>query len=91
MPVFAGNPSGSTTTTQNEREGFKMACTVPIRNYNLTDEQKKKMAQVMAEHHKTGCTEASEAKFVQQVKEILTPDQFAKFQKAYESGPKMKM
>jgi len=45
----------------------------------------------MAEHHKTGCTEQSEAKFVEQVKGILTPEQFAKFKEAYESGPKMKM
>ena len=68
-----------------------MACTVPVRTFNLTDEQRKKMAAVMAEHHKEGCTEASEAKFVEQVKGILTPDQFSKFKKSYEAGPKMKM
>ena len=91
MPVFAQNSSDSTATRQKESEGFRMACTVPVRNFNLTDEQKKKMAEVMAEHHKTGCTEQSEAKFVEQVKGILTPEQFAKFKEAYESGPKMKM
>ena len=33
----------------------------------------------MTEHHKAGCTEATEAKFMKDAKGILTPEQFAKF------------
>ncbi len=68
-----------------------MACTVPFRGLDLSDEQRKKMSAVVAEHHKVGCTEASEAKFLQEAKKTLTPEQYAKFQASYERGPKMKM
>jgi Spy/CpxP family protein refolding chaperone len=91
LPAFAGNPNDSAVASQDEGQAFRMACTVPVRKFDLNDEQKKKMAEIMAEHHKVGCTPASEAKFVEQVKGILTPDQFAKFKKSYEAGPKMKM
>jgi hypothetical protein len=37
------------------------------------------METAMTEHHKTGCTDASEAKFMKDVEGILTPEQFAKF------------
>ena len=33
----------------------------------------------MAEHHKTGCNEDSEAKFMDEAKKILNDEQFAKF------------
>jgi len=42
-------------------------------------DQKTKMETAMAEHHKTGCTDASEAKFMKDVQGILNPEQFAKF------------
>jgi Spy/CpxP family protein refolding chaperone len=57
----------------------KMACTASFANLNLTADQKTKMETAMTEHHKTGCTDASEAKFMKDAEGILTPEQFAKF------------
>src|SRR5262245_49197488 len=57
----------------------KMACMASFASLNLTADQKTKMETAMTEHHKTGCTEASEAKFMKDVEGILTPEQFAKF------------
>ena len=68
-----------------------MACTVPTLPLQLTEEQRQKWATAMSEHHRTGCTVASEAKLLASAKEILTPEQFQKFKEKYESGPKMKM
>ena len=47
---------------------------------NLTPEQKTKMDAVMSEHAKAGCSEASEAKYMQEAKGILTKEQYAKFE-----------
>ena len=58
----------------------KMACEVSLASLNLTPEQKTKMDAAMAEHAKAGCTEASEAKYTEQAKSILTKDQFTKFE-----------
>ena len=58
----------------------KMACTISLADLNLTPEQRTKMDAVMTEHMKTGCTEASEAKYMQEAKAILTPEQYAKFE-----------
>jgi len=33
----------------------------------------------MEEHHKAGCSEASETKYMQEAKSILTKEQFATF------------
>jgi hypothetical protein len=33
----------------------------------------------MEEHHKAGCSEASEANYMKEVEGILTPEQYAKF------------
>jgi len=57
----------------------KMACAVSMADLNLTPEQKTKMDALMAEHHKEGCSKASEARYMDQAKAILNPDQFAKF------------
>ena len=38
-----------------------------------------KMDAAIEEHHKAGCTEASEAKYMQAAKSILTKEQYAKF------------
>jgi Spy/CpxP family protein refolding chaperone len=67
----------------------KMACMASFATLNLTADQKTKMETLMTEHHKAGCTEASEAKFMKDVEGILTPDQFAKF-KAECKGEKEK-
>ena len=56
-----------------------MACTASFASLNLTADQKTKMETAMAEHHKAGCTEATEAKFMKDVEGILTPQQYAKF------------
>ena len=57
----------------------KMACTVSLASLNLTADQKTKMETAMTEHHKAGCTDATEAKYMKEVEGILTPEQFAKF------------
>jgi Spy/CpxP family protein refolding chaperone len=56
-----------------------MACQASMASLNLTAEQKTKMDAAMAEHHKAGCNEATEAKFMQEAEGILTADQYAKF------------
>jgi Spy/CpxP family protein refolding chaperone len=67
----------------------KAACHVSMANLNLTAEQKAKMDKAMDEHHKAGCNEASEAKFMTAAEGILTKEQFATF-KAEAKGGKAK-
>ena len=74
--MFAGSHSECTKQAANTG---KMACEVSLASLNLTPEQKTKMDAAMAEHHKAGCNEASEAKFMKDAEGILTADQFAKF------------
>ena len=74
--MFGGEHGDCTRKAGNEG---KMACMVSFANLNLTADQKTKMQAAMAEHHKAGCTDASETKFMKDVQGILTPDQFAKF------------
>jgi hypothetical protein len=42
----------------------------------------------MEEHHKAGCSEASEEKYMQQAKTILTQEQYAKFKAECKKGEK---
>jgi len=44
----------------------------------------------MEEHHKAGCSEASEAKYKQEAKGILTKEQYAKFKAECKKGEKEK-
>ena len=74
--MFAGEHGDCARKAGNEA---KMACMASFASLNLTADQKTKMEAAMTEHHKTGCTDASEAKFVKEMEAILTPDQFAKF------------
>jgi Spy/CpxP family protein refolding chaperone len=74
--MFAGEHGNCTKQVGNE----KMACEVSLASLNLTADQKTKMQTAMEEHHKTGCNEASEAKYMQTAKSILTPEQYAKFE-----------
>ena len=83
---FAGNKGDC---TRQAADKGKMACEVSLANLNLTADQKTKMDAAMAEHHKAGCSAASEAKYEQKAKSVLTKDQFAKF-KAEEKGEKEK-
>ena len=75
--VFAGEHGDCTKKVGNME---KPACSVTLASLNLTPEQKTKMDAVMAEHHKAGCSEASEAKYMEEAKTILNQEQFAKFQ-----------
>jgi Spy/CpxP family protein refolding chaperone len=75
--VFAGEHADCTKQAANKG---KMACEVSLASLNLTPEQKTKMDAAMTEHMKAGCTEASEAKYTEQAKSILTKEQFAKFE-----------
>jgi Spy/CpxP family protein refolding chaperone len=74
--MFAGEHGDCAKKAGNEG---KMACMASFASLNLTADQKTKMESAVTEHHKAGCTEASEAKFVKDVEGILTPDRLAKF------------
>ena len=81
--MFAGSHGDCTKQTANKG---KMACEVSLASLNLTPEQKTKMDAVMAQHEKEGCSEATEAKYMQQAKGILTKDQYAKFEAQCKKG-----
>jgi Spy/CpxP family protein refolding chaperone len=85
--MFAGEHGDCTKKVGHEA---KAACQVVLASLNLTAEQKTKMDGIMAEHEKAGCTEASEAKYMQEAKGILTPEQFAKFEAQCKKGEKDK-
>jgi Spy/CpxP family protein refolding chaperone len=81
--VFAGEHGDCTKQVGNEA---KMACMVSLASLNLTTEQKTKMDAAMADHQKAGCSEASEAKYMEHAKSILTPEQYAKFKAQCKKG-----
>ena len=89
--LFASEYGEGMLKVQNEHKEMKMACSVSLADLNLTPEQKKKLNAVMAEHMKTGCTEASEAKYMEEAKAIMTPEQYAKFKEKYDRAPQTKM
>lgn len=74
--VFAGEHGDCTKQAGNTS---KPACSVSLASLNLTADQQTKMDAAMAEHHKAGCSEASEEAYMKQAKSVLTKDQFAKF------------
>jgi Spy/CpxP family protein refolding chaperone len=74
--MFAGEHGNCTKQVGNEG---KMACEVSMADLNLTPEQKTKMDTLMAEHHKEGCSKATEKKYMHEAKGILTEEQYAKF------------
>ena len=83
--MFAGEHGDCTKQVGNQA---KMACTVSLASLNLTPDQKTKMDAAMADHQKAGCSEASEAKYMEQAKSILTPEQYAKFEAQCKKGDK---
>ena len=85
--MFAGEHGDCTKQVGNQA---KMACTVSLASLNLTSDQKTKMDAVIEEHHKAGCTEASEAKYMESAKSILTSEQYAKFEAQCKKGDKGK-
>ena len=89
--LFAGEHGEGMLKVQNEKKEMKMACSIPLDDLNLTPEQRNKMNAVMTEHMKTGCTEASETKYMEETKAIMTPEQYAKFKQKYDRAPKEKM
>src|ERR1700693_314712 len=74
--VVAGENGKCTTQAGNPE---KPACSVSLASLNLTSDQQAKMDKIMAEHHKAGCSEASEAKYMKEAEGVLNKDQFAKF------------
>jgi len=83
--MFAGEHGDCTKKVGNEA---KAPCQVSLASLNLTPEQKAKMDAVRAEHEKAGCSEASEAKYMQEVKGILTKEQYTKFKAECNKGEK---
>ena len=86
--MFAGEHGDCAKKAGNEG---KMACTASLATLDLTPDQKTKMETAMTEHHKAGCTEATEAKFMKDAEGILTPEQFAKFKAECNKGKKEKV
>jgi phage protein D len=84
--MFAGEQGRCTKQVGNEG---KAACQASMASLNLTPEQKTKMDAAMADHQKAGCSEASEAKYMEEAKGTLNADQYAKF-KAECKGEKAK-
>ena len=74
--VFGGEHGDCTKQAGNTG---KPACSVSLASLNLTADQQTKMDAAMAEHHKAGCSEATESAYMKQAQTILTKDQFAKF------------
>jgi len=89
--LFAAEHGEGFRNVQNDKKEMKMACSIPLGDLNLTPEQMKKMNMAMAEHMKTGCTEASEATYMKEAKAVLTPEQYTKFKEKYDRAPKEKM
>jgi len=85
--MFAGEHGDCTKQVGNEA---KMACTVALASLNLTPEQKTKMDAALTEHQKAGCSDASEAKYMETAKGVLTPEQYAKFEAQCKKGEKGK-
>ena len=85
--MFAGEHGDCTKKAGNEA---KAACTVSYANLNLSTEQKTKMEAAMAEHHKAGCTEASEEAYMKEAKGILSKEQYAKFKSECKAEKKEK-
>jgi Spy/CpxP family protein refolding chaperone len=85
--MFAGEHGDCTKQVGNEA---KAPCQVSLASLNLTPEQQTKMDAVMAKHEKAGCSEASEAKYMQEAKGILNKDQYAKFKAECKKGDKDK-
>ena len=74
--MFAGEHGNCTKQVGNQA---KAACQISLASLNLTPDQKTKMHTAMAEHQKAGCSDASEAKYMETAKGTLTPEQYAKF------------
>jgi len=85
--MFAGQQSDCVKKVGNEQMA---ACHVSLANLNLTPDQKTKMDAVMAEHMKAGCSDATEAKYMEEAKGILTKKQYAKFKTECKHGGKAK-
>jgi Spy/CpxP family protein refolding chaperone len=85
--MFAGEHGNCTKQVGNEA---KAACQLSLASLNLTPEQKTKMDAAVAEHQKAGCSEASEAKYMEAAKSILTKEQYAKFKAECKKGEKDK-
>jgi len=83
--MFAGEHGNCTKQVGNET---KMACEASLASLNLTPDQKTKMDAALEEHHKAGCNEASESKYMESAKSILTPEQYAKFEAQCKKGEK---
>jgi Spy/CpxP family protein refolding chaperone len=81
--MFAGEHGDCPKKVGNDQ---KAACQASMASLNLTADQKTKMDAAMTEHHKAGCSEATEAKFMKEAEGILTAEQYAKFKAECKSG-----
>src|SRR5436305_7612762 len=85
--MFAGEDGNC---AKHVGSGTKTACEVSLASLSLTPDQKTRMDAAMEEHQKAGCNQASEAKYMESAKSILTPEQYAKFEAQCKKGEKGK-
>ena len=85
--MFAGEHGNCTKQVGNQA---KAACQISLASLNLTPDQKTKMDTAMAEHQKAGCSDASEAKYMETAKSVLTQEQYTKFKTQCTKGEKGK-
>ena len=85
--MFAGEHGNCTKQVGNQA---KAACQISLASLNLTPDQKTKMDAAMAEHQKAGCSDASETKYMETAKSVLTAEQYTKFKAQCTKGEKGK-
>src|SRR4029077_10194047 len=83
--MFAGEHGNCTKQVGNQA---KAACQVSLASLNLTPDQKTKRDSAMTEHQKACGSDASEAKYMETAKSVLTPEQYAKFKAQCTKGEK---
>lgn len=65
------------TDAKADKAEKAVGCGDVLSKLNLTDNQKKKVEALKADCDKESCTEATQAKFIKGLKEILTADQLS--------------
>lgn len=63
-------------------------CSDVLSKLNLSDDQKKKIADLKAECDKQGCSESTQTKYWNGIKEILTPEQLSQCKSECEKAHK---
>lgn len=87
--AFAGNHDACCSKDQMKQVKNEMSC-VSFANLNINAEQKAKLDAAQADCINAGCTKESHARFLEQAKTVLSPEQYAALKKECGSGHKGK-